>query len=128
MGLEMPFSDDVIYIFSQQIEEAGLLVINKADLLPSQDVDQLLQLAKDIYSDKPIFVQNSLDDRDIKKWIDALQAGRYPLLVRSLEVNYDRYAAGENHMAWIDRVYTLSANPQEMPYLLRDILASWQMR
>ena len=126
LGLKMPFSDDVNYIFTQQIEEAGLLVINKTDMLPSQDVDQLLQLAKENYRDKPIIVQNSLDDRDIKKWIDALQAGKYPLFVRSLELDYDRYAAGESRMAWIDRGYLLSANPQEMPSLLMDILTAWQ--
>ena len=32
----MPFSDDVIYIFDKQIEEAGLLVINKVDLLETR--------------------------------------------------------------------------------------------
>ena len=29
----MPFSEDVVYIFDKQIEEAGLVVINKMDLL-----------------------------------------------------------------------------------------------
>lgn len=126
MGLEMPFSDDVNYIFTQQIEEAGLLVINKADLLPSHEVDQVLRLTRDKYKDKPVVVQNSLEESDIQIWVDALQAGRYPLPMRSLELDYDRYAAGESRMAWIDRVYALSGNPQEMPSLLMDILASWQ--
>lgn len=122
----MPFSEDVNYIFGKQIEEAGLLVINKADLLPSQEVDQVLQLAKDNYRDKPLVVQNSLNEGDIHAWVDALQEDRYPLPVRSLELDYDRYAAGESCMAWIDRAYALSANPQEMPPILMDILTTWQ--
>jgi len=126
LGLEMPFSEDVNYIFTKQIEEAGLLIINKADLFSSQEVDQVLQLARNNYRDKPVVVQNSLDESDIEKWVDALQIDKYPLPVRSLELDYARYAAGESRMVWIDRVYALSAEPQEMPSLLMDIITSWQ--
>ena len=126
LGLEMPFSEDVNYIFAQQIEEAGLLVINKADLITSQEVDQILQLARDNYRDKPVIVQSSLDKSDIKNWVDALQTGKYPLPVHSLELDYDRYAAGERRMVWIDREYELSANLQEMPSILMDILTTWE--
>ena len=108
------------------LEEAGLMVINKADMLAFNEVDQILQLAKDQFKDKPIIVQNSLAKNDIKQWVDALLSGTYPLPVRPLEIDYDRYAAGESRMAWIDRVYELSANPQETPSILFDIISSWQ--
>ena len=41
LGQETPFSEDVNYIFVKQIEEAGLLIINKTDLLTAHEVRQV---------------------------------------------------------------------------------------
>ena len=37
-GEPLPFSDDVTYIFDQQLEEAGILLINKVDLLKTEEL------------------------------------------------------------------------------------------
>ena len=51
-GEELPFNDDVNYIFDQQIAEASLLVINKADLLPPAQREELLAAARAAYPDR----------------------------------------------------------------------------
>ena len=126
LGQEMPFSEDINYIFTQQIEEAGLLIINKTDLLPVHEVKQVQKLAKAAYPKKPIFSQNSMLDADIKEWIEALQNDRFPLPDQSLDIDYVRYARGEGKMVWLDREYRLNADEKEMPALLSKILSNWQ--
>src|SRR5665647_2684718 len=40
-GDKLLFSDDIIYIFGKQIEEADLLIVNKIDLVPETDLKEL---------------------------------------------------------------------------------------
>lgn len=111
----MPFSDDVVYIFDKQIEEAGVLVINKVDLLDGEwqmANGKLLALAQQRFPQKPIRLQNSLDTGDIAAWVEALESsgpetGRLALPAASLEIDYARYGAGEARLAWLDETVTL---------------------
>jgi G3E family GTPase len=126
LGQEMPFSENVNYIFSQQIEEAGLLIINKIDLLPINEQKRILKLAKAAYPDKPIFSQSSLNKVNLKEWIEAIQEDRFPLPDQSLELDYSRYAKGEGRMVWLDMEYQLTAEEKDMPAILMNLLSNWQ--
>lgn len=126
LGQELPFSEDVNYIFVKQIEEAGLLIINKTDLLPAHEVKQVLKLAKTAFPEKPIFAQNSMLESEIIEWVEALQEDRFPLPGQSLDLDYVRYARGEGKMVWLDREYRLLADEKEMPAILSKILSNWQ--
>ena len=112
-GLEMPFSEGINYIFGKQIEEAGLLFINKIDLLTPDEIREVTALAVDAYPEKTIIASSALNSADASRWVDDLQAGRYPPSTTSLQIDYDMYAAGEGRMAWIDREYTLSGPERE---------------
>ena len=103
----LPFSDDVIYIFDKQIEEAGLLVINKIDLLKSDEAEHTARLARERYPDKIIRLQNSLADEGIAGWLNLLNQA-LPLPSASLDIDYDRYGAGEAALAWLDQGVRLS--------------------
>ena len=106
----MPFSDDVVYIFDKQIEEAGVLVINKVDLLNGEwqiENGKLLALAQQRFPQKPIRLQNSLDGVDIAGWVEMLETGTMSLPDASLEIDYARYGAGEARLAWLDETVTL---------------------
>jgi G3E family GTPase len=98
----MPFSDDVVYIFDKQIEESGLLVINKVDLLEPEAVVQMRDLAAKRYPDQIIRTQNSLNPKDIAGWVDALTSGHLALPENPLEIDYERYGTGEAQLAWLD--------------------------
>jgi Ni2+-binding GTPase involved in maturation of urease and hydrogenase len=104
---EMPFSDDVVYIFDQQMEEAGLLVVNKMDLLPDsgQEVEALLRAR---FPGKPALLQTSLSPEGVAVWVARIQAGNDRLPAQSLEMDYARYAAGEAHLAWLDTEMALT--------------------
>ncbi|HOU15249.1 MAG TPA: GTP-binding protein [Anaerolineae bacterium] len=126
LDLPMPFSDDVVYIFDKQIEEAGLLVINKVDLLETRQEaggkkqeftmpqtqspipnHELLALAQRRFPAKPIRLQNSLDAEDVAGWVGMLESGTIGLPGAPLEMDYARYGAGEARLAWLDETVTL---------------------
>ena len=124
-GLEMPFSDGINYIFGKQIEEAGLLIINKSDLVDAIRLDEVINAARASYPNTNIIAASALSMPDMVDWVDGLQAGRYPAPVRSLQIDYDRYAEGEGRFAWIDREYQISADAKHMPSIIRSILSRW---
>jgi len=105
-GLALPFSEDVVYIFNKQIEEAGLLVINKADLLPADGRKHLAEWAEGREQGSPWRFQNSLSNESVISWVDALQGGAV-VSQGALKINYDRYSRGETQMAWLDETLSL---------------------
>jgi len=108
LDLPMPFSEDVVYLFDKQIDEAGLLVINKRDLLTETQADELLSLARVRYDDKSVRLQNSLDDAEVLAWLSALTSGRATPPTGSLDIDYQRYGAGEAVLAWLDERLTFT--------------------
>jgi Ni2+-binding GTPase involved in maturation of urease and hydrogenase len=101
LGEELPFQENVIYIFEQQIQEAGALIINKIDLLNDEATRQVNNLAQQKYADKKIILQSSLSMETVKPWLDSL---RDPLGFTSdpLQISYRLYGAGEQNLAWYD--------------------------
>jgi G3E family GTPase len=100
-GEDLPFSDNVSYIFEKQIEESALLVINKIDLLPAGDAARLITAAQQAYPGKGILAQNSLHEDSIAAWLDILET-MDSVPAHTLELDYDRYGAGEGDLAWLD--------------------------
>jgi len=108
LDLPLPFSDDVLYIFDQQISEAGLLVVNKSDLLSRQALEETQALAQQRFPQTPIWLQNSLDTQQVIAWLGQIESGQAPLPTRSLEIDYQRYGAGEGQLAWLDESLVLN--------------------
>jgi G3E family GTPase len=124
-GLEMPFSDGINYIFGKQIEEAGLLVVNKTDLIEAGQLEEVVEAARASYPNTDLITASALAAPDIEAWVDGLLAGRYPPPVQSLSIDYDRYAEGEGHFAWIDREYQISLDAKHTSAFIRSVLSRW---
>jgi hypothetical protein len=101
-GEDLPFSENVSYIFEKQIEESGLLLINKIDLLAEIDAAQLLEQARERFLGKIVIAQNSLAMEGIHDWL-ALIEDVDTVPQHTLELDYDRYGAGEADLAWLDQ-------------------------
>ncbi len=107
----LPFSDSVIYIFDQQIEESSLLVVNKIDLLAPEEQDEIRRLTAERYPGKTLLFQDSRREENICLWLETIQPNRSPLPSESLEIDYQRYGQGEAELAWLDKELTLQAAP-----------------
>jgi len=110
-GKAMPFSDNVVYIFDKQIEEAGLLILNKADLLDPDQAQRIAQAARERFPSKIVHLQNSLDGDAITAWLRLLETQDGSSGGGALEIDYARYGAGEGKLAWLDQQVRLAAPP-----------------
>jgi Ni2+-binding GTPase involved in maturation of urease and hydrogenase len=122
LGLEMPFSDDVVYIFDKQLEEAGLIIVNKVDLLADLAVEEVRIMLKERYPGKTAIFQNALTPAGVQPWVELVQAGNTGLPAYPLEIDYARYGAGEAQLAWLDEEVTLHVPAGQGRVMLRQIM------
>ena len=126
----LPFSDDVVYIFDKQIEEAGLLVINKIDLLTADRLTELKALVSRRYPQKAILFQNSLVENGADDWLQFLNTEALLLPAAPLQMDYQRYGAGEARMAWLDEAILLQApsGAADIRRVIESLTAAIQVR
>lgn len=110
-GEELPFSDNVVYIFDQQIAESAILVANKRDLLEPDEAAELERLARQRYPQKTVRLQNSLRPQSIQEWVQLIETHQPDLASRQISMDYQRYGDGEAQLAWLDEEMTISAQP-----------------
>ena len=128
LGLEMPFSEDVVYIFDQQIEEAGLLVVNKTDLLSPVALEEVQSLLSEQHPGKAYLLQTSLSIAGVQAWLERIQSTDYALPVQAVEMDYARYGAGEAKLAWLDEQIQLVLPEGDNSQPLRRLIASFVER
>jgi Ni2+-binding GTPase involved in maturation of urease and hydrogenase len=119
------FDDTVTYIYLKQLEEAGIIVINKIDLVSPEHMLEIKQLMQEKYGAKILLYQNSFDPVNIKYWLQTLN--EYPSNTRlsSLNIDYDIYAQGEARLAWLDQeleIYSAGNNALEQAQDLINII------
>ena len=95
-GMRVPLSLESKYSWDRHLEEAEILIINKVDLLPADDLKDLKRLAKDAFCSKKLLFQNSLDMDSIQKWIELIST---PELVES---GRSGNSSGLSNLAWLD--------------------------
>ena len=110
------FLDETIqYIFKKQLEEADILVINKSDLLDSEQLALVKIILKSDYSEKIILYQNSLDKKSICNWLKVLQSFEISEQRKALQLDYDIYAEGESRLAWMDQQFQITSTDGSAP-------------
>jgi hypothetical protein len=120
-GSPLPFSDDVSYVFDRQLEEAGLLVVNKIDLLKDAERVRLAELAAGRYPSARALFLSGREESGCGEWLSALnERGSFSGGFALRNIDYGRYAAGELRLAWLDA--SLRAQiPETAPGALRDV-------
>jgi Ni2+-binding GTPase involved in maturation of urease and hydrogenase len=108
LGDPLPFSEDVVYIFGKQIEEAGLLVINKVDLLDDEQLTLLEDQLAALPAGRLYRFQNSLVEASVREWVAQIQSPNSYAPGDSLDLDYERYGRGEAQLAWLDETLILS--------------------
>ncbi len=89
------------YIVIKQLEEADLLVISKADLLPAADMERLVKKTKARFPGKPVLAVSAKTGAGLEAWLNAASsadaAGK-----TVTDVDYDIYAEGEAVLGWLN--------------------------
>ena len=95
--------ESIRYIFKKQLEEADILVLNKVDLITSEERAFIDSIIYNEYPGKIVLHQNSLLEADIKNWLQTMIQFKATGSRRSLEIDYDLYGEGEAQLAWLDK-------------------------
>jgi len=116
------FSPQAAYIFTKQLEEADLIVINRIDELPAGEADELAALLQQKYAGTPVLRMSAKTGAGFEALVEALdQRGRFGQ--RLMDVDYDTYAIGEAELGWLNASLEVTAERTfALDELLLDIL------
>jgi G3E family GTPase len=109
-GLEpgRAFSEKVVYVYLKQIEEADLVVLNKADAVDAALLDRLEREILRRHPGRRIFRASAKEGTGLEPWFRAVleEGGRD---AASMDLDYDRYAEGEALLGWLNLTAKLRA-------------------
>lgn len=115
-GTDSGFPGSVNYIFCKQLEEADIILLNKADVCTREEITACLDLLKQHVPGVPVRVISALKDQGIDEWLETVLTGAQTGGQRLAEVDYDVYAEGEAVLGWMNATVALcSANAGDTP-------------
>jgi G3E family GTPase len=115
-------SENIQYIYKKQLEEADILIINKADLVSTGQLSTINSHLIKEFPEKILLYQNSFQENDIKKWIDTLFQYDRSIDRSSINIDYDRYGDGEAQLAWLDQSLTITAPQKNAVTITKEIV------
>jgi hypothetical protein len=105
------FPENVIYIYRKQLEEADVIVLNKADLLLSCEVARLEDSLRREFPQAMVMTISALKGTGVDVWLhnvlSASGAGR-----TITEVDYDVYGDGEAALGWLNAAVQLQGSQE----------------
>jgi hypothetical protein len=120
-GTSNSFDESVNYIYGKQLEEAGMIIVNKIDLVIVEELKEIKQLMDEKYGDRILLYQNSLDEDNIYTWLLTLDEYHADIM-KSLKIDYDVYAKGEAKLAWFDQELEVYAPESDTLTVIEDLI------
>jgi len=106
---EMTFPEEVSYLFRKQLEEADIIVLNKIDLLPETEKERLILALGDKFPEKIVMPVSAREGDGLETWIEALLSGAPGANTVLKQIDYDRYAAAEAVLGWLNTAIKITA-------------------
>ena len=103
------FPEDVAYL-CKQMEEADTIVLNKVDLLTEKESNRLLAAIGDRYRGKKLMAVSATEGTGMDEWLEDLISGRPGANTVLSQIDYDRYAAAEAVLGWLNAAVKLKAD------------------
>ena len=95
------FSENVLYIYRKQLEEAEFIVVNKLDLLDETKRSELVAALGREFPEATIFEVSAREGTGCEAWFEAVLNAEMNTK-RFLEIDYDRYGEGEALLGWLN--------------------------
>jgi G3E family GTPase len=102
------YSDDVIYIYKKQLEEADLIVISKCDLLDARRLAALRTAIAAHFPHKKILAVSSREGTNLDEWFGIITS-ETQVSGRAMDVDYGVYARGEALLGWLNCTVQITA-------------------
>jgi len=94
------------YIVLKQFEEADIILINKTDLLSSDELNNLIILTQSRWQNTKIMTTSVKTGEGINEWLDVVLS-KSNSGEKIAEVDYDIYAQGEAELGWLNATYEI---------------------
>jgi hypothetical protein len=109
-GLEKggSFSEEVLYIYHKQIEEADLVIISKSDLLDAARLEALRAAVEAKFPGKEILTVSARNGANLEAWFARITGGEQAA-GKAMDVDYQVYADGEARLGWLNCTVLLAA-------------------
>ncbi len=103
LGLEegRKFSENVVYIYRKQLEEAQVIVINKADLLSAEEQAELTNALNAEFPNARVYRVSARHGANLEPWFQDLMTRTFDPGA-TMEVDYVRYGVGEALLGWLN--------------------------
>jgi len=95
------FSENVLYIYRKQLEEAEFIIVNKLDLLDEEKRGDLVAALGREFPEATVFEVSAREGSGCEAWFEAVLAAEMNT-GRFLEIDYDRYGEGEALLGWLN--------------------------
>ena len=102
------FSPKVLYIYGKQLEEADVIVVNKADALDAGRLERLTAALAAKYPQATVLAMSARDGTGFDGWAERIASGD-AATGPTMAVDYDTYAEGEALLGWANATATVSA-------------------
>ena len=122
------FSEKVVYIYRKQLEEADLIVINKADLVAETKIEHLGERLKREFPESEVLVISARTGLGLEEWLGQITGESQPA-GEVMEVDYEIYADGEALLGWLNATVQVSSEKGfNANQVLRELAATVQGR
>jgi G3E family GTPase len=109
----MGFDESVRYLFSQQLAEADLVLLNKSDLVDPGEINEFRQQLSDFAGDVPVLPVSAKTGAGISEWVEKLLTETTGN--RALQVDYDIYGQAEATLGWLNANLDLTSGAKFSP-------------
>ena len=115
-----PFNEDVRYLFGKQLSEADHIVLTKQDLFRDDEIEILRRKISEFVGDIPVHAMSARTGSGLAEWLKVIQqeAGE----THELELDYDRYAAAEAALGWLNGSFDLTSERAFLPTAIAEAL------
>lgn len=120
---------DLSYLFHRQLAEADVIALNKLDTVQAGQASELLAGLRSRYPDAVVVGYSASTGEGMDALLDAWSGPSTNSAV-DLEVDYDRYAAAEAQLAWLNQELRLRAadrsfDPDAWAHAVLEHLSEW---
>lgn len=122
------FSEKVAYVYRKQLEEADLIVVNKADRLSGEEREELVGHLGRAFPRAEVLVVSARDGSGLDAWFARMTGGTQSA-GPAIEVDYDAYADAEARLGWLNATLTMwSPTEVRAGQVLEDLARDVQKR
>jgi Ni2+-binding GTPase involved in maturation of urease and hydrogenase len=106
------FPEEVSYLFRKQLEEADIIALNKIDLIAPQEAGRISSALEERFPEKAVVSVSSRRGDGMESWLERLLSGKPGANTVLGEIDYDRYAAAEAVLGWLNALFQLTGRDE----------------